>query len=140
MIQDKIDTYNDFYFVVFTSNPIKNRVKYEVDANNSISSVTTEKFVDFIRQTVGLKAVASVQKALRNVGETYLLDREEQKLFEVSRAASLPEEANFKKYQKIIKETKMLDTTMNVDWTQSVMKAAREMRTGKSFSNAQVRW
>lgn len=124
----------DYYFIVYDTNPDRERVKYEIDANGVKIGCSYKKFLEFVRETVSLTVMNKVKATLNNYNERYILDREEGKVIEIDKGRSPETVSNFTKYKDKIESKRNDDYSSANGWVNGVIKQ-RDDWNQKDLSN-----
>lgn len=74
-------TYKHFYFLVYSSNPLRNNVRMYIDGDPSLTVMRHEAFLNLIIETVGYQIEAAVKETLNTYGTFWVLDRQNSVVF-----------------------------------------------------------
>lgn len=124
----------DYYFIVYDTNPDRERVKYEIDANGVRIGCNYKKFLEFIRETVSLTVMNKVKATLNNYNERYLLDREEGKITEIDKGRDPETLSNFTKYKDKLETKKNDESACANSWVNGVIKQREDWKS-KNLDN-----
>lgn len=124
-------SYNSFYFIVYSTNPDKHRVTFELDSNGIRQSLNENIFFDLIYQTCNLTLANKVKATFANVNETYLLDRENKTIKELINGTGPEKQAHFKMYQDKLKEKKQAEKRQ--DWVVKILNTQNSWKNRFKF-------
>lgn len=116
-----LDTNVDYYFIVYQTNPSRERVKYEIDACGVKHSTSYKNFLEFIQETISLTVSNKVKVSLNNYNEVYLLDRENGSVKELQEGQLPKLNSNFKVYKEAIAEAAKEDSSNTQSWVDGVL-------------------
>lgn len=78
---DSTAAYKHFFFLVYSSNPLRQNVRMYIDGDSSLTVMRHEAFIDLIVETVGHQITAAVRETLNTYGTFWVLDRENSRIF-----------------------------------------------------------
>ena len=76
-----IESYKHFFFLIYSSNPMRDNVRMYVDGDPGLIIMRREAFVNLVIETVGHQITAAVQETLNTYGTFWVLDRENSRVF-----------------------------------------------------------
>ena len=68
--------YKHYFFLIYYADPTRGRVTIHIDAEEAKTSMTFEKFIDLITETMGWPTRPAIVESLATYGTYWLLDRE----------------------------------------------------------------
>lgn len=74
--REEFDAISSFFFMVYTPNPMKDRVKVWIDSGELKISMKRSKFVDLCVSLIGIEIQDPLSESLQEVGGFFLLDRQ----------------------------------------------------------------
>lgn len=76
LAESELSAIRSFYFLVFTSNPMKDRVTLFIDDGSIKVLMKRKAFIDLCVSLIGIQVQDTLAAALEEVGTYFLLDRE----------------------------------------------------------------
>lgn len=73
---DQPAAYKHFYFLIYSSNPLRNNVRMYIDGDTALTVMRHETFINLIIETVGYQIEAAVKETLNTYGTFWVLDRQ----------------------------------------------------------------
>lgn len=76
----EMESFKTFYFLIFSPNPPRDRVKVFIDDGSIKTSMRIDNFKKLCVSLIGIQIEDALSKALEEVGSFFIIDREEGKL------------------------------------------------------------
>ena len=74
------DTIQNFFFLIFYSNPIRSIVHVYIDGDEHQVILTHDRFIDLITTLAGYENISHIHEAISTYGTLWLYDRELNKI------------------------------------------------------------
>ena len=81
---DQAIAYKHFFFLIYSSNPLRNIVRMYIDGDISLTVLRHEAFINLIIDTVGYQIEAAVKETLNTYGTYWVLDRQNSTVMRVA--------------------------------------------------------
>ena len=76
----EMESFKTFYFLIFSPNPARDRVRVFIDDGSIKTSMKIDNFKKLCVSLIGIQIEDALSKALEEVGSFFIIDREEGKL------------------------------------------------------------
>lgn len=75
---DSVDKseHKHFFFLIYSSNPVRDNVRMYIDGDSALTVMRREAFINLIINTVGYQIEAAVKETLNTYGTFWVLDRQ----------------------------------------------------------------